>query len=297
MSDVDLHAEREVDLGSAWSRIKRRWWMPVLGLVLGAVLGVVAATGGKTVWESNALMYLGQPFTPAGGGQLQSLQTNPKTVSEVIRSEAAIKAAAEASGLRPSQLRGNVTSAPVTTTQGATARNLSPLVQITVLAPNGQKSELAAQSFADSVLGVISGYTDDKIELLERQIAFDTAQLARIDKRIEVANRQQELIANASGVSTAEKLLAQQSINANLSVAEAQRLTVQQDLNSAKQLLGLAEQVEAPQLVQPPSARSTSATSRRNALAVGGLAGLLLGALLAYALDPVLRRRAAQAST
>jgi hypothetical protein len=297
MSDVDLHAEREVDLGSAWSRIKRRWWMPVLGLALGAVLGVVVATGGKTVWEANALMYMGQPFTPAGGGQLQSLQTNPKTVSEIIRSEAAVKAAARVSGLKPSQLRGNVSSAPVTTTQGATARNLSPLIEITVLAPNGQKSELAAQSFADSVMDAVSGYTDDKIELLERQIAFDTAQLARIDKRIEVALRQQEQIANASGVSTAEKLLAQQSINANLSVAEAQRLTVQQDANGAKQLLSLAQQVEAPQLVQPPSARSTSATSRRNALVVGGLAGLLLGALLAYALDPALRRRAAQATT
>jgi hypothetical protein len=294
MSDVDLNAEREIDLGSAWSRIKRRWWIPVLGLLLGAILGVVAATGGKTVWESQALLYMGQPFTPSGGGQLQSLQTNPKTVSEIIRSEAAIKKAAAASGLKPSQLRGNVTSAPVTIATGQTARNLSPLIQITVLAPRGEKSELAAQSFADSVIEATSGYPDDKVSLLQKQIAFDTAQLARLDTRIQAAIDQQQQIANAKDIPVSERLLAQQSINSNLAVAEAQRLTVQQDLNTAKQLLSLAEQVERPMLVQPPSAKSTSATSRRNALVVGGLVGLLLGALVAYAVDPVLRRRAAQ---
>lgn len=294
MSDVDLNAEREVDLGSAWSRVKRRWWIPVVGLVIGAALGVVVATGGATVWQSQALLYLGQPFTPSGGGQLQSLQTNPKTVSEIIRSEAAIKEAARAAGLRPSQLRGNVTSAPVTIATGQTARNLSPLIEITVLAPRGQKSELAAQSFADTVIKAVSGYTDEKIGLLNRQISFDTAQLKRLDERIQGGIDQQQQIAGAKDIPITERLLAQQSINSNLAVAEAQRLTVQQDLNAAKQLLALAEQVEKPMLVQPPSAHSTAATSRRNALAVGALLGLLLGAVLAYALDPVLRRRAAQ---
>ena len=98
---VDLHAEQEIDLRSAWTRIRARWWIPILGLVLGAVLGVVVASGGQAVWEAKALLYMGQPFTPAGGGQLQSLQTNPRTVSEILSSEAAIERAAEASGLTP----------------------------------------------------------------------------------------------------------------------------------------------------------------------------------------------------
>lgn len=293
---VDLHAEREVDLGSAWARITRRWWIPVVGALLGAVLGVVAATGGKTVWEANSLLYMGQPFTPAGGGQLQSLQTNPKTVSEIIRSESAIKTAAAASDLLPSQLRGKVTSAPVTIATGQTARNLSPLIEVKVLAPKKDKAERAALSFADTVIDSVSGYTDKKIALLDRQIAFDTAQLARLDARIESALDQQAQIAAATGLPVTDRLIAQQSINSNLAVSEAQRLTVQLDLNGARQLLSLAQEVEKPQLVLPPSGRSTVATSRRNALVVGGLAGLLLGAVLAYALDPLLRRRAAQAA-
>jgi hypothetical protein len=297
MSGIDLHAEREIDLGTVSERVRRRWWLPVLGLVLGAVLGVVAATGGKTVWEASALLYMGQPFTPAGGGQLQSLQTNPKTVSEIIRSEAAIKAAAAAADLKPSQLRGKVTSAPVTIAQGQTARNLSPLIDLKVRAPKKDKAERAAASFADAVFAAVSGYTDAKIGLLEKQIAFDRSRLADIDKRIQTALAQQAQIAKAVSVPITERLLAQQSINSNLAVAESQRLTVQTDLNTATQLLTLAQEVERPQLVQPPSGRSTVATSRRNALAVGGLAGLLLGALAAYALDPALRRRADRAAS
>lgn len=297
MSGIDLHAEREIDLGTVSERVRRRWWLPVLGLVLGAVLGVVAATGGKTVWEASALLYMGQPFTPAGGGQLQSLQTNPKTVSEIIRSEAAIKAAAAAADLKPSQLRGNVTSAPVTVAQGQTARNLSPLIDLKVRAPKKDKAERAAASFADAVFAAVSGYTDAKIGLLEKQIAFDRSRLGDIDKRIKAGLAQQAQIAKAESVPITERLLAQQSINSNLAVAESQRLTVQTDLNTATQLLTLAQEVERPQLVQPPSGRSTVATSRRNALAVGGLAGLLLGALAAYALDPALRRRAARAAS
>jgi hypothetical protein len=289
MSGVDLHAEREIDLGTAWTRIKARWWLPAAGLILGAVLGVVAATGGKTVWEANTLLYMGQPFTPSGGGQLQSLQTNPKTVSEIIRSEAAVKKAAAASGILPSKLRGKVTSAPITIAQGQTARNLSPLIELKVLA--------AAESFANTVITSVSGYTQSKIDLLEKQIAFDDDQLVQIDARIKAALTQQSQITSASGLSLGEKLLAQQSVNANLSVAEAQRLTVQQDRTTTNQLLSLAREVELPQIVQPPSAKSTAATSRRNALVVGALVGLLLGAVVAYAIDPALGRRAARSSS
>ena len=66
-----------------------------------------------------------------------------------------------------------------------------------------------------------------------------------------------------------------------------------QDLNSARQLLSLAENVELSRVVQPAIAVRTSATSRRNAAAVGALAGLLLGALAAIVADPWLRRRSA----
>ena len=120
----DLDAEQEV-LRSVWQRIAHRWWLPVGGLIVGAVVGVLLAIGGGDVFEARTLVYLGRPFTPGGGGQIQSLATNPETVEEVIRSEVALQQAADESGLRVGQLRGNVRS-------GATA---PALVEIIVQAP------------------------------------------------------------------------------------------------------------------------------------------------------------------
>ena len=292
---VDLDAEREVDLRSAWERITARWWLPVGGLVLGAILGVLVSVGSGDVYKAEALIYLGQPFTPAGGGQLQSLQTNPKTVSEIVRSEAAIKTAAAAAGMRPAQLRGNVTSTAVVQ-PGQVARNFTPLVQIEVRGPTKAKAEKASNSFANTVVGQVVPYVTQKMKLLEAQIANDEQQLTEIATRIDAANEQQRIASADKSLSLAEKLLVSTNSNATVNAAEQRRGTVLQDLNSARQLHSLAENVELSRVVQPAVAVRASATSRRNAAVVGALAGLLLGALAAVVADPWLRRRSTAAA-
>ena len=288
---VDPDAEREVDLRSAWSRIAARWWLPVGGLVLGAILGVLVSVGSAQVYKAEALLYLGQPFTPGGGGQIQSLATNPKTVSETIRSEAALQRAARAADMRLGQLRGNVTSSTVTT--AGQPRNLSPLVTIEVHAATKAKAEKAANSLAQSVMDQVSPYVVQKIAQLETQVKDDESQIADIAARISTANQQQRLALRDPNLSLAEKLLVSTNSNATINNAEQRRGTVLQDLNAAKQLLSLAENVERSRVVQPAVARKASATSRRNAAAVGGLIGLLLGSLAAVVADPWIQRRSA----
>ena len=121
-----LDAEREIDLRSTWRRIADHWWLPVAGAVIGAVIGVLVSVGGGDLYEARTLLYLGQPFTPSGGGQIQSLQTNPKTVSEIIRSEAAIKRAARVSGLTPAQLPPGSSECGVSTWPGSSSTICSP---------------------------------------------------------------------------------------------------------------------------------------------------------------------------
>ncbi len=289
---VDLDAEREVDLHSAWSRITARWWLPVGGLVLGAILGVLVSVGSGDVYRAEALIYLGQPFTSAGGGQLQSLQTNPKTVSEIVRSEAAIKTAANAAGMRPGALRGNVTSTAVVQ-PGQVARNFTPLVQVQVRGPTRVKAEKAANSMANTVVTQVVPYVQEKINLLNRQIADSERQLRDIAARIETANQQQRLAFADNSLSLAEKLLISTNSNATINAAEQRRGEVLQELNIARGLLAQSQHVELSRVVQPAVGVRTSATSRRNAAAVGALAGLLLGALGAIVADPWLRRRSA----
>ena len=292
---VDPDAEREIDLRSAWSRLAARWWLPVGGLVVGAILGVLVSLGSAQVYKAEALLYLGQPFTPGGGGQIQSLATNPKTVSETIRSEAALERAARAAGMRPGQLRGNVTTSTITT--AGQPRNLSPLVTIEVHAPTRAKAEKAANSLAQSVMDQVSPYVVQKIAQLKTQIEGDESQIEDIGRRISAAEQQQNLALADNSLSLAEKLLISTNSNATINNAEQRRGTVLQDLNLAKQLLSLAENVEQSRVVQAAVARKASATSRRNAAAVGGLIGLLVGALAAVLADPWLQRRSTAASS
>ena len=289
----DPDAEREVDLRSAWTRITARWWLPVAGLLVGAVLGVLASVGGGDVFRGRTLLYLGQPFTTSGGGQIQSLATNPKTVSQIIRSEAALRRAAAASGLTLGQLRGNVTSqAVVSAGQG---RNVSPLVEITVDGPAAHKAALASNSLARSVIDVVSTYVDDKIDLLEKQIASSGSELEDIDARIANAVKQQQSVIADKSIASTDKLIVIGSLNNTINFSEQRRASVQQELFQNQQLLSLAENVEKSKVVQPAVASKTTATSRRNAAAIGGLIGLLLGALAAAIADPFLQRRRAQA--
>ena len=288
---VDLDAEREVDLRSAWSRIAARWWLPVGGLVVGAILGVLVSLGSAQVYEAETLIYLGQPFTPGGGSQIQSLATNPKTVNETIHSEAALDAAARAAGMRRTQLRGNVTSSTVVA--AGQLKTTSPLVTIQVHAPTKAKAEKAADSLADTVIGHVAPYVDEKMRLLRNQITINEAQLKAVDQRIATATRQQSLALNDASLSLAEKLLVSTNSNATINNAEQRRASVLADLNSARQLLALAEDVEQSRVVQPAVAGKASATSGRNAAAVGGLIGLLLGGLAAVVADPWIQRRSA----
>src|SRR5687768_7000881 len=165
----DLDEEQEVDLSSAWHRLKVRWWLPVGGLVVGAAIGIALALSGGTVWRAQTIVYLGQPFTPQGGGQIQSLATNPRTVGEIIRSESALRAASRVSGVPVSKLRGNVSSTPIVS--AGQTRNQTPLVEISVKGDGPKVAADAANALAERVTATVSLYVDDKIDVLEDQIA------------------------------------------------------------------------------------------------------------------------------
>lgn len=279
MSDdkaVEGDAEQEVDLHSAWRRIQARWWLPAGGVVLGLVVGFALALGGGQVYRAKTTIFLGQPFAPSGGGQILSLATNPRTVAEMVRSEAALKAAAAASGLRVGALRGSVSTAAITAVGQAKAQ--TALVEISVKGPAPRKVEKAADALAQRVTGTVSEYVDGKITLLESQVDADRSELDSINRRVDLAQAQQAEILAGKGLSFAERLLLLTNINSTLSFAEQRRGTVQQDLLAARQLLSLAQNVERSRIVEPAVAVKTTARSARNSALVGALIGLLLGA-------------------
>jgi hypothetical protein len=268
--NADLDAEQEVDLGRYWSAIVARWWLPLAGLLVGALIGYLISLGGGQVWKASTNVYLGASYSIIGGTLLQGPQANPSTVGTIARSEFAIASAAVKAGMRPGDLRGNVSTKTISTGAGtSTVRTTAnPLVRITVQASTRRKAQIAANALAAIVVDRLSGYAIRKIENLKERIAAD-------QEEIDAIRRQ----ASSSGDATAK------------AVFGVHLGDVLEDQLQAKQLLIQAEEVESPQVLTHAVAVKTTARSRRNSVVVAAFLGLLLGLAAALLWDPVLRRR------
>jgi uncharacterized protein involved in exopolysaccharide biosynthesis len=273
--------EQEVDFGRYRGLLAARWWLPAGGLVLGVVVGLALAAVGGSVWKASALISLGQPFSPTGSAPVASFATNPRAVSEIIRSESALKQASRASGMRLANLRGHVSSGQVGGGTGAAARSVT-LLQLNVQGPKPGKVEAAANTLAQIVIeDTTASYVGTKIRTLEDQ-------LKSLQDRI---NIQQQTVTQY------------QAATENASLAPLDRLALVSQLNGAAQLLGqlkdeqvtaqqqlaLAQHVESATIVRKAAAVKTTARSARTSMLVAGLIGLLLGGLAAVLWDSLAR--------
>jgi uncharacterized protein involved in exopolysaccharide biosynthesis len=274
-------AEAEVDLGRYATAVAARWWLLALGLAAGVLVALLVSVGGEDVYRASALVYPGQTLAPSGSSQVQSLATNPTTIREIVRSEAAIRRASNASGYRPpSKLRESISVQPVS---GNVARlGQSQLVNVVVTGDTPRRTSAAANELARSAVEQISRYANTKISALQDQIAAGQSELESIDARVEATQRALE----DSGLTAIDRLV----LLTNLGLTEQRRTTVQMDVGTRQQLLAQAIDVERARVVEPAVARKVTAQSRRNQLVVGGLIGLLLGLVAALAWDPAARR-------
>jgi hypothetical protein len=232
---------------------------------------------------------LGQPFAPLGGGQIQSLATNPRTVGEIIRSEAALKNASDASGIPVSRLRSAISTRELLA--AGQLRGINPLMEIAVKGSGKRKVELAATALADRVTERVSVYVTEKVALLEGQVKTGETQLEEVNARIRSAQEQQAAVIADRSIPLEQRLLVTANLNSVITTADVRRAAIQDDIAEASQLLNLAESVESSRVVEPAAASKTTARSRRSSLLVGALIGLLVGAIAALVVDPIAGRR------
>jgi hypothetical protein len=293
-TSADLEGEEEVDLTSAWARLKERWWLPVGGLVIGAAVGLVLALSGGSVWRAQTIIYLGQPFAPLGGGQIQSLATNPVNVGEIIRSEAVLQDVSDETGIPVSTLRSSISTKELTA-EGQ-LRGVNPLMEIAVKGSNKARVVEATDALAARVVDRVSLYVAEKTDLLKQQVASSSAQLASVNARIDSAQRQQDAILADRTLPLDQRLLVSSNLNSVITTSDARRASIQDDLSEARQLLNLAENVESSSVVEKAAASKTTARSSRTSLIVGALVGLLLGAIAALVAGTLARKREPAAS-
>jgi uncharacterized protein involved in exopolysaccharide biosynthesis len=65
-AEPDLDAEREVDVGRYADALVARWWLPVLGMLVGVAIGYLLSLGGVEVYRAEATVFVGAPFAPGG---------------------------------------------------------------------------------------------------------------------------------------------------------------------------------------------------------------------------------------
>jgi len=285
----DVDAEDELELGRYWHALLTRWWLPLGGLLAGIVLGYLLSLGGHQVFSAKAQIYLGQPLSPNGTNQIQSLSTNPSAVKQIVLAPSVQHEAETKAGLPNGSLFGHVSTQSVATGTTATVRTgTNPLVNIVVTGRKRAQIAKGANALAAiAVRDVSAGYVGTKIRFLKTQIGAQQQALNSIDATITA------LRASASDrkLSTTDRLILASQLNGQT----LQRSQVVDQLSSDQQLLTLAQNVEQSKVVTAARAFKTTAKSRRNSVLVGALIGLILGIIAALLWEPAsgLARRSA----
>jgi uncharacterized protein involved in exopolysaccharide biosynthesis len=277
MTAPQFDAEREVDL-ARWRRaVVALWWLPVAGLVLGAIVGVLYSFRGGTNYKATALISLGQPTSP-GGALVPSYGTNPRAVSQIVSGAKFQEEAANAADMRPAALRGHVSVGTIGSA-GAGAARTQPLISLTVTGAHGKNVAAAANKLADIVVAqTTASYVQAKIKTFETTLANVKRQLNSITADLNVYTA-------ALAEAQTEKLdpLQQLVIIGQESNAEARQGNLIAQEETLQQQLVFATQVESAKVVEPAAAVKASAHSKKTSLVIGALIGLIVGAIVAIA--------------
>jgi uncharacterized protein involved in exopolysaccharide biosynthesis len=280
-------AEREVDL-ARWRRaVVRLWWLPVAGLVIGAIVGVLVSFRGGSNYKASALISLGQPTSP-GGALVNGFGTNPRAVSQIVSGAAYQAQAANRAGMRPSALRGHVSVAQVGSVTGAGAARATPLISLTVNGTRPLNTAAAANALAGIVVGkTTASYVGVKIRTFRATLKSVNAQLDAVNRRLAVLTTATKAAKNLDPLQQLVIVSQEDNAESHLGNLIAQQETLQQQL-------AFATEVESAKVIEPARAVKASAHSRSSSLAIGALIGLILGAIAAIVADG--RRPRARAS-
>ena len=284
----ELEGEQEVDVGRYWWAVVARWWLVAAAIGAGIVIGFLVSLGGGQVYQARATVYLGQPLSPSGSSQVQSLQTNPSAVSQIVKSRSVVVAVADQVGVPPDRLRNGISSKPVA---GSVAKlGQTPLVEVSVRGPWRRQSAEAANLLAEIVVDRTSGYADVKIDQLTQ---LRQAQQQQLDSAEAAIDRYRAGLETGSSLSSAERLV----LVGLLDGVEQERGQLLEQKTQTELALSLAKEVERGQVVTRASATKVAARSRRTSMLVGAVIGLVAGVALALAWESVARRRTVRGGT
>jgi hypothetical protein len=278
MTSPDLDAEREVDL-ARWRRaVVALWWIPVAGLVLGAIVGVLYSFRGSSNYKATALISLGQPVSP-GGALVNGFGTNPRAISQIVGSVAAQADAADRADMRASALRGHISIAQVGTATGSAATRSAALISLTVTGSKPSTTAAAANALATIVVDQTTApYVGLKIRTFRTTLTHVDEQIAAVNKLLTATTAAEKAAKNLDPLQQLVIVSQEDNAETRLGNLIGQQETLQQQL-------AFATEVESAKVVEAARSVKSAARSHSTSLIVGALIGLILGAFVAIVAD------------
>ena len=278
--EPDLDAEQEVDVGRYWRALQARWWLPLAGLVVGALLGYIAAVGGGEVYKAETTLYLGQPFSPTGQRARAGARDEPDDRRRRSRApSSSLKAAAAKCGTRVGQLRGKVSTQTVTAVGRARPHHAGPEPARRAVAcrPTARASPSASPTRSRTRSSAASPRTSDvKIKSLNRRLESLNEQTDSLGRKIAAQERALE----PAGPDSARAARARQPDRERRAAARHRRGGAPGGDAAAR--AGAGGRARARRRAGGRGRRRPRARRRTRAV-VGGIIGLLLGAIAAVA--------------
>jgi len=262
----DPEAEQDVDFGRYLRVLGASWWVVAAGFVIGAVVGVAVVVGHGQTYQATATLYLGLPYG-AGDVALQSAQTNPSTLDQIVHSLAVDERVAQACAAPVASFVNGISTQQVAGTLMRNRQNA--YVTLSVLSRKRRLDRCVANGLARAAVAVLSPYSNGKVAAYRAEIASDERGLALVGTR------------NTGHFSTSIGRLA----------ATVQRLSLETDRVRARQLLLQVVHLEEPKLIGQARAVRVTARGTRSSALVAGLIGMVLGVILVVIWDVRGRRR------
>jgi uncharacterized protein involved in exopolysaccharide biosynthesis len=285
-----------IDVGSWFTTLARNWWVIVGLIVVGIVVGAAVTLAQPKEYTATASVYIGQT-TDATGNPMAGLNSNAKAAVQLLASQVVLKEAAERTGMdiSASTLRRETTvETPSSTVK--TTTSVVNIVVISVTDTDPERAAAAANALAEVLLERLESGVDEKIALLETQLADNQkAYAASLARSVEAEDALAD-IANGGG-SAADKAAASSTWVALAQAAATQQESLSKSIQQTQLLLLSAQQNEQPRVLHeaavPDSASGPQMTMN---VAVGALAGLVIGVVVAFARRGLAERRAARAA-
>ncbi len=283
-----------IDVGSWFATLAHNWWVIAGLIVLGIVVGAVVTMAQPKEYTATASVYIGQT-TDANGNAMAGLNSNAKAATQLLASQVMLKEAADRAGMDISTslpAQGDHRRDPVLDGQdidlrGQHHRHQRDRHEEGARGGGGQRARQRAARAPRTG-------TNEKIAMLETQLAQGKKEYAAATARSVAAQQAIATIARGNASPAPRRHATSRALPRHRPGRRHRAGVISSSSNQKTELLLLtAKQVEQPRILHEAGIPdSPSGPTMSLNVAIGALAGLIIGIIVAFARRALADRRA-----